>query len=85
MYMMESPLMDFSNYNSFDNFFNWTMTYRLDSDIVNLYAWIEFKDSDLNEKKSLTELSYPLENGIKNEFNLRAHAHLSKKCVLIND
>ena len=38
---MESPLQDgIGNYSMYDNFFNWTMTYRSDSDIARPYGWI---------------------------------------------
>ena len=41
MFMMESPSNDVKfNYEKFENYFNWTMTYRRDSDIYNPYGWI---------------------------------------------
>ena len=65
MYMMESPLMDFSDYKPFENFFNWTMTYRLDSEIVTRYAWIDSKDSTSlrRSNQNSTDLSYHRGNG----------------------
>ena len=43
---MESPLRDeIKNYSMYDHFFNWTMTYRMDSDIVRPYGWISDKTS----------------------------------------
>lgn len=44
-FIMESPLNDGLNYTNkrFHNFFNWTMTYRMDSDIARPYGWISEK------------------------------------------
>jgi len=44
-FLMESPLNDGLNYTNkrFHNFFNWTMTYRMDSDIPRPYGWISEK------------------------------------------
>jgi len=46
-FLMESPLNDGLNYTNkrFHNFFNWTMTYRLDSDIPRPYGWFTENDS----------------------------------------
>lgn len=40
---LESPLYYYGNHTQyvFDNFFNWTMTYRLDSDIPRRYGYVE--------------------------------------------
>jgi hypothetical protein len=39
MFLMESPLNDQFPYEKFKGFFNWTMTYRKDSDIQRPYGW----------------------------------------------
>lgn len=46
-FLMESPLNDGLNYTNkrFHNFFNWTMTYREDSDIYRPYGWFSSSDS----------------------------------------
>ena len=41
MFLMESPKNDGFPYEKFNNFFNWTMTFRLDSDFPNPYGWVE--------------------------------------------
>ena len=46
MFFMESPQHWTADFSRFNNFFNWTMTYRLDSDIPNPYGWIVPKLSD---------------------------------------
>ncbi len=40
MFLKESPLMDWNDYSHFNDFFNWTATYRWDSDFVFSYGWI---------------------------------------------
>jgi len=40
MFSMETPLNADFPYRKFDDFFNWTMTYRRDSDIVAPYGWV---------------------------------------------
>ena len=40
MFLMESPLNDHFPYENFENFFNWTMTYRKNSDFHRPYGWI---------------------------------------------
>jgi len=47
-FLMESPLNDGLNYTNkrFHNFFNWTMTYRLDSDIYRPYGWLSESNSE---------------------------------------
>ena len=49
MFINESPLTDFTQHSDFDNFFNWTSTYRWDSDFPSPYGWIE-PNSDSNGK-----------------------------------
>merc|ERR1711894_122195 len=41
MFLMESPKNDGFPYEKFNGFFNWTMTFRLDSDFPNPYGWVE--------------------------------------------
>ena len=41
MFLMESPKNDGFPYEKFNDFFNWTMTFRLDSDFPNPYGWVE--------------------------------------------
>ena len=43
MFIREPPQMDFINHARFNNFFNWTATYRFDSDFVVPYGWIDSK------------------------------------------
>ena len=46
MYQQETPIYDHDfAYSNVDGFFNWTMTYRLDSDIPQPYGWVEPKDA----------------------------------------
>ena len=40
MFLMESPLNDNFPYEKFGKFFNWTMTFRRDSDFYRPYGWI---------------------------------------------
>ncbi len=44
MFLMESPQHDGFKYSKFKNFFNWTMTYRLDSDIPHPYGRVVEKE-----------------------------------------
>ena len=44
MFLMESPLNDHFPYDKFDNFFNWTLTYRKNSDFYRPYGWIAPKN-----------------------------------------
>ena len=46
MFLMESPLNDNFPYEKFRNFFNWTMTFRRDSDFYRPYGWIAPKNWD---------------------------------------
>jgi hypothetical protein len=39
MFLMESPMNDNFPYEKFQGFFNWTMTFRKDSDIHRPYGW----------------------------------------------
>ena len=39
MFSMESPLNADFPYQKFNSFFNWTMTYRKDSDVLSPYGW----------------------------------------------
>ena len=41
MFLMESPQNDNFPYSKLKGFFNWTMTYRFDSDIPRPYGWVE--------------------------------------------
>ena len=40
MFLMEGPLNERFPYEKYKNFFNWTMTYRRDSDFYTPYGWI---------------------------------------------
>lgn len=46
MFTLESPANDEFPYNSFDDFFNWTMTYRLDSDFPSPYGSMDLKNNN---------------------------------------
>ena len=55
---MESPLQDeIEDYSVYDRFFNWTMTYRADSDIYRPYGWLAEKNS--GELYPPTRISWP--------------------------
>ena len=41
MFLMESPMNADFPYDRFDGFFNWTMSFRLDSDFSRPYGWVE--------------------------------------------
>ena len=41
MFLMESPKNDWFPYEKFSNFFNWTITYRSESDFSNPCGWVE--------------------------------------------
>ena len=45
MFLMESPLNDGFPYEKFGNFFNWTMTFRRDSDFTRPYGWVIRKNA----------------------------------------
>ena len=40
MVLAESPLNDNFQYTKFESYFNWTMTYRQDSDFPRPYGWV---------------------------------------------
>ena len=44
MFLMEGPLNERFPYEKYKNFFNWTMTYRRDSDFYTPYGWIAPKN-----------------------------------------
>ena len=43
MFLMESPKNDGFPYQKFANYFNWTMTFRRDSDFHRPYGWVQPK------------------------------------------
>ena len=58
--------MDFNDHAWFNNFFNWTATYRWDSDFVVPYGWID--SNKILKKTTPTKtytpnIEYPLGNG----------------------
>ncbi len=59
MFLMESPKHDYSNHKVFANFFNWTMTYRNDSDFFRPYGKLE-KIGGVDDKN---DMSFPAGNG----------------------
>jgi len=65
MFDQESPLMGPMS-KDYDNYFNWTMTYRMDSDFTRAYGWFKPVSSDnrypLSDHNKLN-LSYPTGNG----------------------
>jgi hypothetical protein len=65
MYVMENPLM-WPMSENFNNYFNWTMTYRLDSDFTRAYGWVRPISSDnrypISHANNIN-LSYPAGNG----------------------
>ena len=44
MFINESPINDKFHYEKFKNYFNWTMTYRKDSDFYQPYGWVAPKN-----------------------------------------
>ena len=65
MFDLESPLFGPMS-KKFNNYFNWTMTYRLDSDFTRAYGW--FKPISSNNRYPLSDenkfnMSYPAGNG----------------------
>ena len=44
MFLMESPSYDLFPYEEFQNYFNWTMTYKRNSDFFRPYGWIAPND-----------------------------------------
>ena len=44
MFINESPIHDQFHYEKFINYFNWTMTYRKDSDFYQPYGWVAPKN-----------------------------------------
>jgi hypothetical protein len=65
MFDLESPIRGPMSKN-YNNFFNLTMTYRLESDIARTYGWVQPISSDnrypLSDVNKLN-LSYPAGNG----------------------
>ena len=56
MFFTESPQHWTADFARFNNFFNWTMTYRLDSDIPNPYGWIVPKYSDKSHVPTIDDI-----------------------------
>ena len=86
MYLMESPLHDANfPYEKFKNFFNWTMTYRRDSDFYSPYGWISPKTWDWHypSRDSIPWDMYmrnPLKAEISSDFSLKAvHDQIGQK------
>lgn len=48
-FTFESPVMTFADLDGLKNFFNWTMTYRMDSDVPFLYGRVKYIDSYVNK------------------------------------
>ena len=44
MFLMESPKNDGFPYQKFAKYFNWTMTFRRDSDFHRPYGWVQHKN-----------------------------------------
>ena len=67
MFLVESPLNDLMEHKDFNNFFNWTVTYRWDSDFPLPYARIypahHPDQGDAWTNDNLPNLSYPIGNG----------------------
>ncbi len=67
MFLLESPItVGAKGHDKFDNFFNWTMTYRRDSDFCRPYERLQRVEvPNLHNNKQLTasELVYPMGNG----------------------
>lgn len=55
MFLMESPSNDNFPYEKFGSYFNWTMTFRRDSDIYRPYGWVAPKNWEFHyaPKKSI--------------------------------
>ena len=66
MFVQEPPLMDFNDHARFNNFFNWTSTYRWDSDFIVPYGWIDSKKilkTTTPTNKYTPNLEFELGNG----------------------
>lgn len=59
-FMMESPEYNVHAYDSpiYNNFFNWTMTYREDSDVVRRYGWFEDKNGGMVQDWNSPDLNH---------------------------
>ncbi len=85
-FLMESPSYDTFPHESFANYFNWTMTYRRDSDFYRPYGWIAPKNWDWHYPKSaLNNISwsqYPRQSGLVKNFKhkLKRAAWLVSNC-----
>ena len=64
MFLMESPLNDNFPYERFGSYFNWTMTFRRDSDFHRPYGWVAPKDWKwhyaASSNKSIDWSKYPI-------------------------
>ena len=58
MFLMESPLNDNFPYERFQNYFNWTMTYRRDSDFYRPYGWVAPKNWTWHYPKDSAEQNW---------------------------
>ena len=73
MMVMESPIMCGPGNDKFDNFFNWTMTYRRDSDFFRPYERLErvgVPNLHNNRQLTVSQLNYPMGNGMVLEFRV---------------
>ncbi len=81
MFLKESPLMDWNDHNHLNNFFNWTATYRWDSDLTFTYGWVSQGSvkSKSPTNSNLPNLTYPQGNGKSNRtYILVTHLKVTK-------
>ena len=73
MFYMESPANDNFPYGKFDKFFNWTMTYRRDSDFHRPYGWVAPKSwawhYPASGNQSIDWSQYPMKDTIPNNLS----------------
>ena len=82
MFLMESPKNDGFKYEKFKNFFNWTMTFRLDSDFPNPYGWIEPMERSYiapPSQKDFPDLTFDINKAKKEETTLKFIENLQEE------
>ena len=87
MFLMESPLNDNFLYEKFQNYFNWTMTYRKNSDFHQPYGWIapqnwtwHYPNRSAQENWSQYPISSSLEVKVPNIKDKKPVAWLVSNC-----
>lgn len=77
MFLMESPLNDNFPYERFQNYFNWTMTYRRDSDFYRPYGWVAPKNWTWHYPKDSAEQNW------SQYFTNTTHSMLRVTCAIV--